>query len=1663
MLNTRMAYILLITVMSISFSSLQAQDFPHSFDGNGIGCFDCHDIHGTAGKLLKIIDPNPPESIEDTPANNLCWSCHNDVIAPFMRTHSSISIDNGYGDWAMECRTCHNPHFHPQQRFNAPDSYLTQKTITSLTSTVLTSTGAGWTVDEFAGLILFPDLNNGNVTNRILSNTEETITVEGEIHAAVASGASFAVGYGKLIHQTINAPDRGNGSDQPDTCSVTDNVFSCGNTFPRPVKFYRATDANSFADPDDTETDGPCQVCHSRTTHFRFDGTGSDQWHTNVKGGTAGLKCTEVCHQHKNGFAHGGSGVSGSKATTCIQCHGHENGTRYDPDASFPYTDPGAGGDTSYGAGTTIPHSTHTESWTTTYPPESGADDQRGPGIYCDVCHDTDKMPSFKTGADSDGNGIFSLAETDVCDVCHSPDGAYDGVNDPVSGAKNNWHSEGVYAETGTTLKVGKEKWCVGCHDQGIAIINARQAPDIAGNDSTYGFYASGHGAKAQECQNCHDITAKHNFDGQKSYRAALDNYQASFRLKDVDGQPPLNIPLTEAAGCEFDEGNYRLCLTCHASQGPGAKGTPENLLNDTRSKGMAGCGTNPYKNSTVITTGFRNNLTEGFHAPDYGGLPANGHWDHLVDASVFWYNALIWRSDETGTANSRLSCPACHNPHGDHYDADTPTVRMTRGVLAIRWGTNSNGDYGVLGSVEGVRTDTGTGSLCANSCHDLGHDPASFDYYRDASEPILSAISVVDTNSSDPKPAEAGYTNNSQVEISFSVSGGTPIEMNCAEDSNLTINSTGWINYTPTHLYTLSDSDGAKTVSCLLRSGSHSDVKSAEITLDRLAPSVAITALSAPNGSEVWKQDAAMNITWSGLTDINLKSNPIGLAYSTDSGNNFLNSIITGISNSGSYAWSLPGIESAMARVQLSATDRAGNMATDRSDADFTIEPVVAAVISGITLSDNNSTDPSAADTGYTNSRSINVAINGATYHPTHVMVAEDVSFTLNSTGWLPYDANVTYSITDAGDGSKTVYSKVRNILGTSATRSAAILLDTVSPTIQPTTLIAPNGGEFWLASATHPVTWSNGDITDDNLKANPISIGYSPDGGSAYSWTENQPNSGLYSWSPAASMISHQGVITVRASDMAGNIGEDSSDNHFYLTPPSNYIVINTNDSGAGSLRQAIADLELAGGNSTIWFNIPLISLTNGTAVIEPATALPTITQTHVTIDGGSQTSIKGDTNTNGREVRLDGNCNGYACLFDPSIGFSGLNITGSDAIIKEMQFTEFLDGIAADGDRATLLGNHIGFASDSSGYASKANDYGISISGADVTVGGPSPADRNYVGCSFKSGMVDSGQNTLITNNAAGLRPDMAVCLNGYADPVSISLFNAQNPVVQGNIFAATGIGISLSGTTESASITGNTFGTYYDSGVWTNVTSGPNTGINTNGNFVVDTMIGGPNIASSDSQLNDSNVFNPGGNGSSGTAINLRFDMEYSTKVYGNFIGINPELDEVFTGSTGVRIDYVVGATIGGGETGEAGNVITNMTGIGVTLQQSAVQYIRISRNSFYNNGDGAGDDAINLALVTNNSITRPVINTANTTTVNVGGLISGDIVEVYIAEFSGTEYGEGKTFIGSAVASGSSVDVTVSGVSSGQWVTATRTNDHTTAFVTSAFSANALIP
>jgi hypothetical protein len=358
-----------------------------------------------------------------------------------------------------------------------------------------------------------------------------------------------------------------------------------------------------------------CKACH-----------GED-----LTGGTSGVSCVSC---HAENLHHGGTVPS-----SCNSCH-HENDIA-NCEGCHPDCKPGS-------------HPIHRTA------------NNKGPAtlLICADCHDTGNYPSFWDGKD--------LANTTVCDVCHSPGGAYNGVDDTNIGAKRNWAS-GVYSGDGSTLQSGKEKWCVGCHDNNPAVIDGVPAPKVGGDGANYGYFANGHGNASNDtelaCTDCHDVedVAFSHIDGDdRTYTFSVgiyndgSTYQAGYRLKSIDGQPPMKIP----ANTRTDD-DYRLCFSCHEFS---------KILDDV-----------------AFDTNF--NASGPNCGYSYGGDPPwepNQHYLHVVTLVEMWNPTLGWWDSDWdlatsvgGRLDSSTTCVTCHNVHGaGGYKGSTNEAMIRDGKL---------------------------------------------------------------------------------------------------------------------------------------------------------------------------------------------------------------------------------------------------------------------------------------------------------------------------------------------------------------------------------------------------------------------------------------------------------------------------------------------------------------------------------------------------------------------------------------------------------------------------------------------------------------------------------------------------------------------------------------------------------------------------------------------------------------------------------------------------------------------------------------------------------------------------------------------------------------------------------------------------------------------
>jgi agmatine/peptidylarginine deiminase len=99
------------------------------------------------------------------------------------------------------------------------------------------------------------------------------------------------------------------------------------------------------------------------------------------------------------------------------------------------------------------------------------------------------------------------------------------------------------------------------------------------------------------------------------------------------------------------------------------------------------------------------------------------------------------------------------------------------------------------------------------------------------------------------------------------------------------------------------------------------------------LAPTAYV---KSPNGGEVFTPGAVVNITW--LSDDDVGVSNVDILLSTDGGQTYPTTIAAATADTGSFAWTVPGITTNRARIKVVARDGDGNTGGDASDADFKI-----------------------------------------------------------------------------------------------------------------------------------------------------------------------------------------------------------------------------------------------------------------------------------------------------------------------------------------------------------------------------------------------------------------------------------------------------------------------------------------------------------------------------------------------------------------------------------------------------------------------------------------------------------------------------------------------------------------------------------------------------
>jgi hypothetical protein len=525
--------------------------------------------------------------------------------------------------------------------------------------------------------------------------------------------------------------------------------------------------------------------------------------------------------------------------------------------------------------------------------------------------------------------------------------------------------------------------------------------------------------------------------------------------------------------------------------------------------------------------------------------------------------------------------------------------------------------------------------------------------------------------------------------------------------------------------------------------------------------------------------------------------------------------------------------------------------------------------------------------------------------------------------------------------------------------------------------------------------------------------------------------------------------------------------------------FTVTNTNDSGAGSLRQAILDANsMAGG--TINFNIPGA----GVHTISPLSALPQITQS-VTIDGYTQPGSSANTlaTTQGLNTVLRIELSG--AMAPANSNFSGLTINADNCTVRGLIISSFQhDAIDVSSNGNAITGNFIG--TNATGTAALPNGTtGIgavvfSASSSNNAVGGTTAAARNLISGNIGSGIgLGNGSGNTVQGNLIGTDVTGTKALGNTGVGVSSG---GSNDLIGGatvdarNIISANNRGIDLGGGSNHT-VQGNFIGTDITGTI---ALSNPNVGVNTQG---TNNLIGGltatpgtppGNLISGNNGGSGVILFSPGAQGNLIEGNIIGADIT-GTQPLGNFPG-------------GIQINGP-GNTVGGANANarniiafNGGNVsMCNAASAGIWVHNAPAINNALLGNSIFSNAglgidlefDGdpncvepndTGDGDTGPNNLQNYPVLTSVSNSGGMTTIT--GKLNSVANKTYRVEFfrngaiDPTGYGEGQTFLGfkNVTTDGTgniSFNASFPQIATNQYVTATATDPNGN---TSEFSA-----
>ena len=483
-----------------------------------------------------------------------------------------------------------------------------------------------------------------------------------------------------------------------------------------------------------------------------------------------------------------------------------------------------------------------------------------------------------------------------------------------------------------------------------------------------------------------------------------------------------------------------------------------------------------------------------------------------------------------------------------------------------------------------------------------------------------------------------------------------------------------------------------------------------------------------------------------------------------------------------------------------------------------------------------------------------------------------------------------------------------------------------------------------------------------------------------------------------------------------------------------------------GGCTLRAAITEANQHPGPDNIAFSIA----GPGIHTVMLGSSLPPLS------DGAGGTTIDGYTQPGStpNSLQLASNASIRIAIRSASetVGWSALTITSGHNMIRGLSLHHNWRSLSLLGPNAaynTVVGNFIGTNPEGL-YRSLTWNHangGIYLNGGahHNDIGRPGVEHRNVIAGNPASGVYHVGQGTSFNstrNNIVGLAPSGLARLKNILEGVDFNTGSTDNivggfepserNVISGN--AGSGVEVSHGTSVLRTSIIGNLIGTDVTG------SSAPSYAIN-----------GGWGIAIEDGVADTLISTNVVGNAThGGIAINgYTQGTTRATVVRDNLIGVSLTGAAIPNGNFGVKVSLDANTTQIG-----PGNVIANNP-YGIVVGDQRNYATTITRNSIYGNtilginlGPGSGvtaNDFGDTDAGANTSLNFPALSSATPAVVR-GATCAGCTVEVFAADGGLKDHGEGRAFVGSAVAaSDGGFSVNVAGVTVGQYVTATATD------------------